>query len=189
MGPKHAGKTSAGLALAALLAGEFVDLDALIETRTGKSPRLLYTEGPELFKEAEARALESLIPPGEKGSPEPEQRPLGEKEGPVRIIAAGGGIIDNPKALALLKRPGGPLLVYLEVSAETAWERISLAAQAGKGLPPFLNTGTPQATHRQLHDRRAAAYKGCAHLTIAAGEKTPQAIGREIVSLLGLRGE
>jgi shikimate kinase len=215
MGPKHSGKTSVGLVLAALLAGEFIDLDALIETRTGKSPRLLYIEGPDIFKEAEAQALESLIPPesrrcrhiapdglrrapaGMRGTAPgdmPEERFPGPgifpgKGSPIRIIAAGGGIIDNPKAMALLKGPGGPLLIYPEVSAETAWDRICLSARAGKGLPPFLDTAAPQDTHRRLHDRRAAAYKNCAHLTVAAGEKTPQTIGREIVSLLGMPGE
>jgi shikimate kinase len=220
VGPKHSGKTSAGLVLAALLAGEFIDLDALIEAQTGKSPRLLYTEGPDVFKEAETQALESLIPPEsrrcrriapddpgrapagmlretaphdmpEETFPEPERGILPGKGGtsPIRIIAAGGGIIDNPKAMALLKRPGGPLLIYPEVSAETAWARICLSVRAGKGLPPFLDTGTPRETHRQLHDRRAAAYKDCAHLTVAAGEKTPETIGREILSLLEMPGE
>lgn len=219
VGPKHSGKTSVGLVLAALLAGEFIDLDALIETQRGKSPRLLYIEGPDIFREAETQALESLIPPESRqcrriapdgfrrapagmprgtvpkdmpeetfSAPEPGIFP-GKGKPPIRIIAAGGGIIDNPKAMALLKGPGGPLLIYPEVSAETAWDRICLSVRTGKGLPPFLDTDTPRDTHRRLHDRRAAAYKACAHLTIAAGEKTPEAIGREIVSLLGMPGE
>jgi shikimate kinase len=174
VGPKHTGKTSAGLALAALLAAEFIDLDALIESRTGKSPRTLYTEGPERFQEAETQALESII------RPRPRRR---------RVVAAGGGLIDNPGAMALLKGPGGPLLIYLELSSETAWERILLSARTGGGLPPFLDTGSPRDTHRRLHERRSAAYKDCAHISIAAEGKTAGAIGEEIVSRLEQRGE
>jgi shikimate kinase len=60
-GPKHAGKTSVGKALAALLGGNCTDLDEFIEQREGKSPRTLYKEGPEVFRKAEAEALEALI--------------------------------------------------------------------------------------------------------------------------------
>ncbi|MDR0997648.1 MAG: hypothetical protein LBL70_01155, partial [Treponema sp.] len=62
-GPKHSGKTSAGRALVRLLAektdpaASFIDLDELVEDRTGKSPRALYREGPEIFRKAEADAL------------------------------------------------------------------------------------------------------------------------------------
>jgi shikimate kinase len=91
--------------------------------------------------------------------------------------------------MALLKNPGGPLLIYLEVSPETAWDRICRSVRAGGGLPPFLDTDNPQDTHRLLHIKRSAAYKDCAHISIAAEGKTPEAIGREILSLWEKRGE
>jgi shikimate kinase len=182
VGPKHSGKTSAGHVLAALLTGEFIDLDASIKDQTGKSPRALYQAGPEFFKKAEALALERLL--------RRESRKSGDMSPATRrIIAAGGGIADNPGAMALLQKPGGPLLICLDLDAETAWDRIRREAQAGEGLPPFLDTDDPQDTHRRLHDRRAAAYRDCAHITIAAGGKSPEAIGREIINLLEKRGE
>ncbi|MDR0622861.1 MAG: shikimate kinase [Treponema sp.] len=169
-GPKHAGKTSAGRALAVLVSGSFVDLDEHICARAGKSPRVLYTEGPGIFRKAEAAALADLL-----------NRENGTSGAPA-VIAAGGGIIDNPDALALCKKAGA-LAVYLEVSAETAWERIRRAAER-EGLPPFLQTPNPQETHRVLHERRAAAYRAWACFTVPGEGKSPEEIAGEIYGVL-----
>jgi shikimate kinase len=165
LGPKHAGKTSAGSFLARSRRGEFIDLDGLMEQQTGESPRALYRADPGRFREAELRALEAA---------------LDSSAAPVRVIAAGGGIIDNDAAVELLKTSGAGL-VYLEVSAETAWERI---ARSGAGLPPFLNTENPRETHRKLHERRAAAYKRLSHITVSGEQAAPDAVGGEIDRLL-----
>jgi shikimate kinase len=163
-GPKHAGKTSTGRALALVWGSDFIDLDELIEQQTGTSPRSLYTQAPERFRNAETQALASLIKAQTVGS---------------QIIAAGGGIIDNEDAMALLKHPD-MLIIYLEVSAATAWKRICQGP-----LPPFLNTDNPQETHKALHQRRAEAYKSHAHITIQAEAKEPQHIAKEIIATFG----
>ncbi|MDR1444936.1 MAG: shikimate kinase [Treponema sp.] len=175
-GPKHSGKTSAGKALARLWeqgadgprrgAAVFIDLDELVESRTGKSPRILYREGPDRFRKAEAEALRSLfedVPP----------------EGGAIIAAAGGGLADNREALEMLKQRPAVLIVYLEVSAETAWERIRAAADRTGELPPFLNTENPQETHRLIHEHRGRIYREMADTTVKAGaapEETAAAI-------------
>jgi shikimate kinase len=162
-GPKHSGKTSSGKALASLCACIFIDLDELVEQRTGKTPRALYIEGADVFKEAEAESLASLFNCAAK-----------EK---FRVIAAGGGIIDNAEALAIMKKSSG-ILVYLEISANTAWERIT--ANSGGELPPFLRTANPKETHRTLHERRSAAYRQLAEIVIDCKEKTSAEIAKEI---------
>jgi len=164
-GPKHSGKTSAGKALAALCSCSFIDLDELIFQRTGKSPRQLFSESPVIFQEAEAGAVASLF----------EDSAVGDNAEGQRVIAAGGGIIDNTEAVAALKNPGVKT-VYLNISAESAWDRI-----AGGELPPFLRTENPRETHRALHERRAAAYLRLSNIVIEAGEKTPQEIAKEII--------
>jgi shikimate kinase len=165
-GPKHSGKTSAGRALANLCSAQFTDLDEAIEQRTGRSPRDLYREGPEIFRKAEAETLAALI---------------AGPESALRIIAGGGGIIDNREALVLLEKLKTIKRVYLDVPAETAWKRINAA---GKGeLPPFLQTENPKETHRALHERRALAYRSFAEITIEAGEKSSEEIAREILEL------
>lgn len=168
-GPKHSGKTSAGRALAALMKSPFIDLDELIAKREGKSPRELYRKGPDFFREAEAAALQSLLPP----------------EKACVILAAGGGLCDNPAALELLKSPGISV-VFLETSAETAWNRIE---EAACGLPPFLDTENPRETHRLLHERRSAAYHSLAHIYIRGEGKSPEQIAAEIRSAMLLPGK
>jgi len=170
-GPKHSGKTSAGKALASLCSCDFIDLDDLILQRTGKSPRQLYSEGHAVFQKAEADTAAALF--GADADSAGEGR---------RVIAAGGGIIDNAEAAALLKKPG-VTTVYLNISAKSAWERIANAAAGGE-LPPFLRTENPQETHRALHERRAAAYFQFTDIVIEAEGKTPEEIAADIFNLL-----
>ncbi|MDR1899705.1 MAG: shikimate kinase [Treponema sp.] len=178
-GPKHSGKTSAGRVLAALGGAVFIDLDERIAGWTGKSPRMLYREGPEVFRAAEAETLKNLL--GEEPAAEP-----GEAVKPLRIIAAGGGIIDNPAALDLIKETYPVCVVYLEVSAETAWERIVREAGEKGELPPFLDTANPRETHGALHERRAAAYRALADITIQGESKPAEAVAEEIISLIAV---
>ncbi|GHV89742.1 shikimate kinase [Spirochaetia bacterium] len=183
-GPKHSGKTTAGKALANRCNGTFIDLDELVQERTGKSPRTLFKEGPGVFRKAETEALQSLINARADGDA-PGQG--GHEGGSLRIIAAGGGLVDNSPALALLRNSGAAIhttgtvtLVYLEVSVETAWERIRASAEKTGELPPFLNTDDPQETHRLLHERRATAYREIAGVIVQADGKSPEEIGEEL---------
>ena len=163
VGPKHSGKTNAGKALALLLSCDFVDLDDLIAERSGKSPRALYGEGPDIFRKAEAGALGALL----------ESERAGHSS--ALVIASGGGLVDNPDALSIMGR--FPIAsVFLDVSAQTAWTRIRAEGE----LPPFLRTENPEGTHRALHERRAAAYRQLASLVINADNKSPQEIAQEI---------
>jgi len=173
LGPKHSGKTTAGKELAALLSGGFVDLDDYITQRTGKSPRALYIEGPEVFKKAEAEALAAIFQP-------PFLEAEKAQSSPPLVIASGGGLIDNPDALSLLKNNAAAISVFLDVAVKTAWERVRKAGE----LPPFLKTENPAETHRSLHERRAAAYRRLAALVIKADDKNPPEIAREIVDRL-----
>jgi shikimate kinase len=165
-GPKHSGKTSTGRVLAGRWEGRFIDLDELVEQRTGKTSRTLFKEGPEIFKEAEAEALAEILRSREK-----------------LVVAAGGGLIDNGRAMELLEKSRNVFIVCLEVSAGTAWDRI-LRTAAGGELPPFLQSANPGETHRQLHERRARAYRDIARVVINAEGKSPGAIAGEIIECL-----
>jgi len=174
-GPKHSGKTSAGKALASIYSCDFIDLDDLILQRTGKTPRQLYVEsgpsGGSLFKQAEAEAVSHLI------------TTLVFKS----VIAAGGGIIDNPEAMAAIKN-SGVIKVYLSISANEAWNRIANSPNGEKPkseLPPFLQTENPKETHRLLHERRAAAYSQIADIVIKTEGQSPEEIAEMIhISLI-----
>jgi shikimate kinase len=178
-GPKHSGKTTAGVSLAELLGAEFIDLDEVVERQTGKSPRSLFKEGPELFRQAEARALASLLPVNPPGTAGPG---LGGAR--IRVVAAGGGLVDHDGALELLGGQGcsgnDVAIVCLEVSENTAWERIRRTAEASGEWPAFLNVENPRETNAALHKRRGAAYREIASLTVNGEDKTPKAIAGEI---------
>ena len=176
-GPKHSGKSLCSRALGKISGLEVVDLDDLIEKQTGKTPRTLFGEGPEIFRKAEALALASLI-----RLPEPSSAHGAERQ-PEKslIVAAGGGLADNEEALALLSGLDSMrreiITVYLDVSAETTWQRIAAAGE----LPPFLNTENPKETHFALHKRRTEFYKVLAQITIFAENKSPDQIAGEIL--------
>jgi shikimate kinase len=171
-GPKHSGKTSAGKALASLYLCDFIDIDELILQKTGKSPRQLFSEGQAVFQKAEAEALAVRADSG--GGADNAGGASGAKA-KRRVIAAGGGIIDNSEALSVLKKSSA-VTVYLNISAESAWDRIA----AGGELPPFLKTENPRETHRALHERRAVAYQQIANIVIQAEGKSSKEIAADI---------
>jgi shikimate kinase len=162
-GPKHSGKTCTGRALAELTGARFFDLDDEIQAYAGKSARDLYREGRDVFQAGERAALaEVLRKAGDGGT----------------VVALGGGFIDNQEAGALLAARGGRI-VFLAVSAQTAWNRI--AAEGGE-LPVFLQTAHPRETHREIHERRAAACQAAAALVVDAEGKTAAEIAMEIAA-------
>jgi shikimate kinase len=165
-GPKHSGKTGTGRALAGGQTGRFIDLDEMVEEKTGKTPRTLFKEGPEVFREAEAGALAEILRNRER-----------------LVVAAGGGLIDNDGAMELLKKSQNVFVISLEVSAGTAWNRI-LKTAVVDGLPPFLQSANPRETHRQLHERRTRAYRDIARVVINAEDKSSAAIAGEIIECL-----
>ena len=167
-GPKYSGKTSTGKVLALFYFCKFIDLDDLILQKTGKTPRQLYSEDPALFRKAEAEAIAGIAESGIIKSGR-------------RVIGTGGGIIDNPEAIAILEEFGAAV-VYLNISADSAWDRIS---NSDRELPPFLRTENPRETHRTLHERRAAAYPHLAKIIIQTDKKTPEEIAHEIAEKTG----
>ena len=170
-GPKHSGKSLSARALGEKTGGEVFDLDEIIKKETGKSPRELFLEGTMIFKKAEAMALERLLAEME-GNSQPHSNP--------KIIASGGGLIDNGDAMELIYRHEEIVFVYLDISAETAWQRILKTVSVDGELPPFLRTENPRETHLALHRRRAEAYKALGGIIVASENKTPEEIAGEI---------
>jgi shikimate kinase len=181
-GPKHCGKTEVGRALAALTGGVFFDLDEEMQKNTGKSARALYKEGISVFQAAEREALEHALALTDTGGEKGEDG-TGGKDG-VFVIALGGGFIDNEAACAVLKARSGCAIVFLSVSAETAWKRIETAWIESGCLPAFLQTDDPQASHRLLHERRAASYEDIASFVVDGENKTAAEIAAEVAALV-----
>jgi shikimate kinase len=170
-GPKHSGKTSAGLALRDIAGGIFIDVDKFIEERERCSVRDLYRQGKAVFQAVEAYAVSLIIAEAKAAKT-------------ATIVAAGGGLIDNETALKALAEDDSAVFVYLDVSAGTAWGRIEQAALKGGGLPAFLDTENPRETHAILHQRRAAAYRKQADIVVDAEGNTPWQIATQIAGQL-----
>ncbi|GMO30303.1 MAG: shikimate kinase [Termitinemataceae bacterium] len=163
VGAKHCGKTSAGSALQNIIKVAFIDIDKKIEEVYKKTVREIYKEGAEVFRAAEAECLKNIFT---------------NTDSPI-IISTGGGIIDNEAAKTIIT--GTPaVVVYLEISAETAYKRILQNSKKTGSLPPFLECDDPQAAHKKLHDDRACRYKEWADITINAEAKTQNEIALEI---------
>lgn len=175
-GPKHSGKSLCAQSLEKIIDGEAEDLDGLIKKETGRTPRELFREGPGILMKAEAHALASVQNDDCRPSPK------------FRILAAGGGLIDNNEALDLLSKHKETIIIYLDVSPETAWRRILNTAAAEGELPPFLNTENPGVKpgeiQHALHKRRSEAYKALAAFTVSAENKNPEETAAEIAAWL-----
>jgi shikimate kinase len=122
------GKSTLGKKLAALMKIPFVDLDAYIETATGRSiPDIFAAEGEAYFRTLESKHLVEL-------AEKPERT----------VIALGGGTVCFNNNLDLVKDRG--LLVFIDLPAVTLAQRVSASPEkrpliqglAGKSLVSWI---------------------------------------------------
>jgi shikimate kinase len=130
-----AGKTSVGRSVAEQLGFEFVDTDALIESRTGKTiSQIFASEG-----EAHFRSLEHSVV---------EQLAARDKV----VISTGGGLPANQANLDSLKTHA--LVVCLWASSDRIWDRVK-----NQSHRPLLQTPDPQARIKEMLKTRAPFYR------------------------------
>ncbi|MBN1777897.1 MAG: shikimate kinase [Clostridiales bacterium] len=87
IGMPSSGKTTIGIRLAEMLDREFLDTDAMIEQKTGRSiPDIIKTDGEEAFRRLESETLSEV----------------GKLSG--KVIATGGGIVTIPENLPLIRQ-------------------------------------------------------------------------------------
>jgi len=165
------GKSTVGPLLADALGYEFVDLDAVIEEKEGRSI-------PALF---EAR--------GEKAFRAIEQRELALLEARARIVVAtGGGALTNPATLSALRRAG--LLLYLRVPAETLFDRL----RGVKGRPMISGASGLPLDDDALRDRiigllaaREPSYRESDIVVDAAGQSPAETVAAVLAALNALQ--
>ena len=104
-----AGKSAVGPFLADRLGYRFVDLDWLVEARTGRTVPALFAEGGEAaFRDAESDALVETA------------------RGENVVVATGGGALVDPANLRTARAAG--VVVWLRASVETTLARLGSAA-------------------------------------------------------------
>lgn len=178
MGIKHCGKSTQARALANYFKCDFFDTDDLITEQTGKTPREIFTEfGNEGFMQAELKACETL-----KNS----------KKLPA-IIATGGGICNNLKAVEILKSLGGKI-IFLQVQEKVASDRIVREAVFKDGklsnIPAYIAKKNPhnlddvRTIFYDFYAERVTKYKQIADLVVDVSNGTIKENTAQLLKLL-----
>jgi shikimate kinase len=153
------GKTTVGKLLAARLHRPFVDSDAVVEARTGRTVREIFeADGEAAYRPLETDALLDAL-----ASPEPA------------VIAAAGGVVLSPVNRDALRRPG-VFVVWLRADPAVLAQRA-----ATEDHRPLLDHDPAGALARMAADR-AALYAEVADEVVEVGTKAPAEVAEEILS-------
>lgn len=179
MGIKHCGKSTQGRIISKKLSVPFFDTDDVVFEMTGKTPRQIYTElGNEGFQEAEEKACSFLL---EKINSSAEKN---------AVIATGGGICGNKKALDVLKKIG--TFVFLKTPERIASFRVLReisVAQDGTllNIPAFIAKKNPRSVadaKKIFHDffiERECIYEQLADVVIDMSSSSKEANAAKII--------
>lgn len=179
MGIKHCGKSTQGRIISKKLSVPFFDTDDVVFEMTGKTPRQIYTKlGNEGFQEAEEKACSFLL---EKINSSAEKN---------AVIATGGGICGNKKALDVLKKIG--TFVFLKTPERIASFRVLReisVAQDGTllNVPAFIAKKSPRSVadaKKIFHDffiERECIYEQLADVVIDMSSSSKEANAAKII--------
>ena len=153
------GKTVVGKALAERLGKGFIELDALIERKTGKTiPEIFQQDGEIGFRELEIEVTKEVS--GKKNV----------------VIACGGGIVLNKINIDRLRKEC--LITYLTASPEVILKRTATDASER----PLLNAANKTLTVEELLRFRKPFYERAADITI---DTSKLSIGSVVEQIIG----
>ena len=159
------GKSTVGPLLADRLGYRFVDLDWLVEARTGRTVPALFADGEAAFRAAEAEALAETT------------------SGPGLVVATGGGTLADPGNLVVARMAGA--VVWLRASAGVTLDRLADAAGrpvlAGPDGRPLQGDALRRRV-RHLLDAREPFYAQADRVVDADGPA--EAVAREAAEAL-----
>jgi shikimate kinase len=129
-----AGKTNIGRRLAARLHLPFLDADAEIEAAAGETiEEIFQNRGEAAFRDGERRVIARLL------------------EGPVHILATGGGAFMDPQTRAAIRRRG--ISIWLRAELD-----VLLARVARRSNRPLLKQDDPRRVLARLMEIRHPIY-------------------------------
>ena len=153
IGMPSCGKSTIGVMLAKLAAMGFLDVDIMIQEKTGKKLKDIIAEsGQDEFLKIENDIASSI-------------------KAENTIIAPGGSICYEEEAMKHLKEISK--IVYLKISYKDMEQRIGNVTDRGVAMPEGF-------TLRDLFDERAPLYEKYADVIIDEKDKTPAEIVLEI---------
>ena len=143
VGMMGAGKTTIGKLLSNKLGYDFVDLDKIIEEKSGvKINTIFEIEGEAGFREREFQVLRASI----------------EKE--KVIISTGGGIVTNEKSRTQLIKHN-VFIIYLKANLETLFNRLK-----NDNSRPILNVDNKEQVIEKILHEREPQYQDLADMTV-----------------------
>jgi shikimate kinase len=160
-----AGKTTVGRQLAARLGWEFLDLDALIESRTGLTvPSIFAAHGEAHFRQIESQALAAS---------------LGRNN---IVLALGGGAPESLTNRLLIEQTPATATIFLDAPFATLFDRCLLQAvnpgapaaaapEAAAQARPIL--ADPETAQARFHARQPI-YRRLAHHTVSTASLTTE---------------
>jgi shikimate kinase len=167
IGYRATGKSTVAEAIAWRIGAPWVDADAEIERRAGKTIAEVFSQdGEHAFRDLETEVVKELS----------------ARDG--RVLALGGGAVlreENRRALT-----GRGPTVWLRASAETIRKRLLADPKTAANRPSLTSKGLAEEVEHVLA-QRAPIYAACADCTVEVDDKSPDAIADEILALLDLR--
>jgi shikimate kinase len=161
IGYRGTGKTTVARLLAERLGWKWLDADAVLEERHGRSIRAIFAEeGESAFRDKEAEVLAGLCALTE------------------HVIATGGGIVLRSENRSRLRAAGR--VVWLTAPAATLWDRLQRDATTAERRPVLTQGGLAEI--EELLKVREPLYTACADLTIDTTERSPEDIVAAIMA-------
>jgi XRE family aerobic/anaerobic benzoate catabolism transcriptional regulator len=157
LGLRGAGKSTIGKQLAGKLQVPFFELDRLVEAEAGMQLSEIFAiHGEAYFRDAELSALRHFL----------DSHPRG-------VLATGGGLVESPQALALLK--SRTRTVWLKASPDEHWSRV---VEQGD-LRPMRDRPQAFAELKRRLKERGPVYAQADQHVVTSG-KTVSAVTAEI---------
>ena len=157
IGMLASGKSTVGVLLAKRLGFSFLDVDLMIQEKTGKLLKeIIAQEGMEGFLRVEERINQTI-------------------QTVHTVIAPGGSVIYGPKAMKHLKDISQ--IVYLKLSYEEVVRRLGDLTDRGVAVREGM-------TLRDLYQERVPLYESYADLTICEGDRGPGAVVDELRAIM-----
>ena len=176
IGMMGVGKSSVGRSLALRLGRPFVDTDAVVEARAGRTIAAIFAEdGEPAFRALEARAVHDTL-----------------ATDTWCVVAFGGGAVLDPANRDLARATG--LVVWLQAPVRELARRVSasirrrgagrplLTAPAGAGVG---DAARPEEILEALAAARAESYRAAAHLTVDTTGRTPGQVASAVLAAAG----
>jgi shikimate kinase len=161
IGMMGSGKTTVGRTLAALLGVAFLDSDAVIEERTGKTVAEIFkTDGESAFRDWEADVVAEAL-----------------AVRPAAVIGVAGGAVLRDETRSALQKEA--TVVWLRAPIETLIRRVS-----ARKLDRPLIAEDPEAAMKELYDKRFPVYEQTAEFVVDVSQKTPQEIANEVIAVI-----